>query len=61
MNLKQSFMRETRKDGSGTLSTDGKKYKLTDDSGYYNGYCQCNCPKCREGKRHCQGLVCRGD
>jgi len=33
----------------------------TDESGYYTGYCQCPCKKCRDGKRHCQGLICRGD
>jgi len=34
---------------------------MTDETGYYTGYCQCNCPACRKGKRHCQGLVCKGD
>ena len=37
--------------------------KYTDDSGYYTGYCQCNCDACKytdEGK-HCQGTICKGD
>lgn len=34
---------------------------MVDESGYYTGYCQCNCSACREGTRHCQGLVCKGD
>ena len=35
--------------------------KHTDSTGYYTGYCQCPCEDCREGKKHCQGLICRGD
>lgn len=37
------------------------KEKFEDDIGYYTGYCQCNCPACKNGKKHCQGLICRGD
>ena len=38
------------------------KIKTTEDeTGYYTGYCQCSCKACLEGKKHCQGLVCRGD
>ncbi len=43
------------------LAGQHKGQNLSDEAGYYTGYCQCNCKKCREGKRHCQGLVCRGD
>jgi hypothetical protein len=38
-----------------------KLSKMIDETGYYTGYCQCSCPACTEGKKHCQGLVCKGD
>ena len=37
-----------------------KKNNL-DTIGYYTGYCQCSCDRCKKDVKHCQGLVCRGD
>jgi hypothetical protein len=61
VNVKRVLSKCIGRNNEKIMSGPRKGQNVTDDSGYYSGYCQCSCKKCMEGKRHCQGTICKGD